>query len=240
MKKIFVLLMGVLMLLCFTSCSSKNNSDSPTSSEDTTSTITQSQGEDETEETSTSTDVSGDQYPFATPILPDALSSDPESFQVALDGNIITLPALYTDFTALGWECDFNVDEETLKPGYIMVGNASLRKGDTSLSGVNFINLSDQELPLSECYVYGFAFAYDTKGAVETSVVLPGGLHIGSTMDDIIAAYGEPTETDDSRSTVTKLIYQFGDDNTITFEIDKNQPPYWNRMTIYREEVPAN
>ena len=93
---------------------------------------------------------------------------------------------------------------------------------------------------MSECYVYGFSFAYDSKGAVDTSVVFPGGLHIGSTVDDIIAAYGDPTETDDSRSTVTKLIYQYGEGNEITFEIDKKQPPYWNRMTVYREEAPEN
>ena len=24
------------------------------------------------------------------------------------------------------------------------------------------------------------------------------------------------------------------------FEIDKKQPPYWNRMTVYREEAPEN
>lgn len=236
MKKIFVLLMCALML-SLASCSSNGDSDFSVSSPETTTTTA---SQDKTEESTDSVDVSGDEYPFATPIVPDGLSSDPESFQVSLDGNIITLPALYKDFTALGWECDIDVNEETLKPGFIMVGNASLRKGDTSLSGANFINLSDQELPLSECYVYGFSFAYDSKGAVDTSVVFPGGLHIGSTVDDIIAAYGDPTETDDSRSTVTKLIYQYGEGNEITFEIDKKQPPYWNRMTVYREVAPEN
>lgn len=231
--------MGILMLLSFASCSSERDSDFSTPSENTASTIAETQGEAETEAPSTSADVSGEEYPFAAPIVPDELSSDPESFQVSLDGNIITLPVLYTDLAALGWECD-SIDGETLKPGFIMVGNASLRKGNTSLSGANFINLSDQELPLSECYVYGFSFAYDSKGAVETSVVFPGGLHIGSTVEEIIAAYGEPTEIDDSRSTVTKLLYEFGDYNKITFEIDKNQAPYWNRMTIYREDVPVD
>ena len=255
MKKIAVLFMSVLMLLSGASCGGKSDNAPLASVEDTANTATESQAEDESEATPASLagdetesqaedeteelSVSGDAYPYATPVIPEELSSDPESFQVSLDGNIITLPALYSDFAELGWECD-SIEGETLQPGFIMVGNASLRKGDTSLSGVNFINLSDQELPLSECYVYGFAFAYDTKGAVETSVVLPGGLHIGSTIDDITAAYGEPTEIDDSRSSVTKLIYQFSDNNQITFEIDKNQPPYWNRMTIYREDIPEN
>ena len=102
-----------------------------------------------------------------------------------------------------------------------MVGNASIEKGYAVLSGANFINLSDTELPLSECHIYGFAFAYDSKGAVSTSFVLPGGLHIGSTVDEIIAAYGEPTEMNDSSSSKTKLTYRFGDENVITFEIDK-------------------
>lgn len=238
MKKMVVLLLGVLML-SLTSCGS---SDSTGISEDTVAEAdeTQDETEDETEDSSEDEDVSGDEYPYAEPVIPDELSSSPDSFQISLDGNVITLPALYTEFTALGWECDIDTDSETLKPGFMMVGNASLRKGDASLSGVNFINFSDQELPLSECYVCAFSFAYDTKGAVETSLVFPGGIHIGSTADEIIAAYGEPTETDDSRSSVTKLIYQFGENSEMTFEIDKNQPPYWNRMTISREEVPAN
>lgn len=242
MKKLIALLMCVLML-SFTACGSSGDSDPAESGEDTageTESQVEDETEDETEESPDSADVSGDEYPYATPVIPDELSASPDSFQVSLDGNVLTLPALYSDFTALGWECDVDVDTETLKSGFMMVGNAALRKGDASLSGVTFINLSDQELPLSECYICGFAFAYDTKGAVETSVVFPGGLHIGSTADEIIAAYGEPTETDDSRSSATKLIYKFGEYNEITFEIDKKQPPYWNRMTIYREEVPAS
>ncbi len=72
-------------------------------------------------------------------------------------------------------------------------------------SGATFVNLSEKELPVAECHVYGFSFSYDNKGAVSTSLVLPGGLHIGSTVEDIIAAYGEPTETNDSSEFKTTL-----------------------------------
>ena len=231
MKKLFALFLVLALFL--TACSSNSNNNSATSSNGDSSMTTPITSQVGTEDFSVSSAVSGDKYPFAMPIIPDGLSSKADSFQISLDGNILTLPALYSDFTALGWTCD-DIGGETLKPGFIMVGNAFLKKGDAILSGANFINLSDKELPLSECYVCGFAFAYDTKGAVSTSFVLPGGLHIGSTIDEIITAYGEPTETDDSGSTRTKLIYRFSDNNYITFEIDKKQPPYWNRIVIYR------
>ena len=83
MKKIFVLLMCALML-SLASCSSNGDSDFSVSSPETTTTTA---SQDKTEESTDSADVSGDEYPFATPIVPDGLSSDPESFQVSLDGS---------------------------------------------------------------------------------------------------------------------------------------------------------
>jgi len=235
MKKLFFLVLALVLVLSLAACGGKNDSDSTSSGNDDNSTTMPPTSQSETEEPSVSSDVSGDEYPFATPIIPDGLSSEPDSFQISLDGNILTLPVLYSDFAALGWTSD-DIDGETLKPGFIMVGNASLEKGDATLSGVSFINLSDKEMPLSECHVYGLAFAYSTTGAVSTSFVLPGGLHIGSTIDDIIAAYGEPTEKDDSSDSKTYLKYKFGDYNYISFEIDKKNPPYWNRIVISRED----
>ncbi len=235
MKKLLFLVLAFVLTLSLVACGDKIDSNSGNGDSSTT---TPPISQHETEEPSVSPDASEDEYPFATPIIPDGLSSNPDSFQISLDGNMLALPALYSDFTSLGWTSD-DIDGETLKPGFIMVGNASLEKGDASLSGISFINLSDKELPLSECHIYGFAFAYDPKGAVSTSFVLPGGLHIGSTIDDIIAAYGEPTEKDDSGSTKTNLKYEFSDGNYISFEIDKNQPPYWNRIVICREDIPT-
>jgi hypothetical protein len=234
--------LALVLILSLVACGDKNdNSSGNGDSSSTTPPITQSETEDPSvspdvsEAPPVSTGVSGDKYPVATPIIPDGLSSNPESFQFSLDGNILTLPALYSDFTSLGWTHN-DIDGKTLRPGFAMVGSSSLRKGDAALTGAFFINLSDKELPLSECHVYGFAFSYGTSGAVSTSFVLPGGLHIGSTVDDIIATYGEPTEKDDSGSGRLKLKYEFSDGNFISFEIDKAQPPYWNRIAIYRED----
>ena len=70
MKKIFVLLMCALML-SLASCSSNGDSDFSVSSPETTTTTA---SQDKTEESTDSADVSGDEYPFATPIVPDGLS----------------------------------------------------------------------------------------------------------------------------------------------------------------------
>ncbi len=237
MKRVSALTLALVLVLLLAACGGKNENEPTATINGDSSTTTPSATQSETEAPTASPDDPGDEYPYAEPIIPEGLSSEPDSFQISLDGNILTLPALYSDFAALGWTCK-NIEGETLKPGFIMTGNARLEKGDATLSGANFINFSDKELPLSECYVFAFSFAYDTRGAVSTSFVLPGGLHIGSTIDEIIAAYGEPSERDDTSSTKTKLFYTFGDDNSITFEIDKKQPPYWNRITIGRQNKP--
>ncbi|MDR3072662.1 MAG: hypothetical protein LBU41_04140 [Clostridiales Family XIII bacterium] len=225
MKKLSLLFLSLMLMIVLVACGSKTDSDKSTTSPPTS--------QSETEDPSDSADISGtEEYPYLTPIIPDDLSPNPDSFQISLDGNVLTLPALYSDFVALGWESE-DIDDQTLKPGFMTIGNTSLDKGDARLAGANFINLGDKEAPLSECHVYGVSFIYSKWNALGTSFVLPGGLHVASTLDEIIAAYGEPTERDDSVARTTKLTYRFDEDKYIRFEIDNEYAPFGNQIAIY-------
>ncbi|MDR0964807.1 MAG: hypothetical protein LBM60_09345 [Clostridium sp.] len=245
MKKVLSLIMVLVLVLSLSACKDQSNNNSadngrsttPSASQpDITSTVSSEQPTVSTEQPTASTPSSTESpYPFAAPIIPDGMSLEPDSFQFALDGNLLSLPILYSDFAALGWTSD-DIEGETLKPGYITLGSYSLEKDDANIIRLSFINLGDEELPLSECLVYRFTFSYFSWNA-KTSFVLPGGLHIGSTVDDVIAAYGEPTGRSDSTIT-TKLTYEFGEYNYIEFNID-NDPsvaPYHNSITISRED----
>jgi hypothetical protein len=175
-------------------------------------------------------------YPYTMPTIPADLSTDPESFQFALDGTLLTLPVLYSEFVDLGWTCP-DIEGETIKSGFIMVGALTLEKGDAALAGVSFVNLTQEELPATECYIYGFTFNYSQWNA-DTAFVIPGGLHVGVTVDEVLAAYGEPTERKEN-DTTTELIYTYGEENRIAIRMDndKSLAPFHNRIQIARQDL---
>jgi hypothetical protein len=172
------------------------------------------------------------EYPFIEPIIPEEMSIDINSLEFALNGKVFKMPVYYQDFLAEGWECDVDISAEMLGSGFMTIGNPSIEKGKTSLAGVNFMNYGETESPLTACHIKGFAFFYDRYGSTETSFVLPGGIHIGSTIEDIKAAYGEPTETNEIGETIDELTYQFSDDYKIVFTVRSDYAPFGNRIRV--------
>lgn len=135
------------------------------------------------------------------------LSDDPYSFQLLLDGQLYTFPMSYADFTALGWEYQ---DDETaeIEPNSYSSTEVFL-KGDLQ-AYVSMVNLGLNTLPLSECSVGGFSIdSWQFQEAPNTTIELPGGIVYGtSTLEDIKAAYGEPSDTYEG-DLYTKLTYEY-------------------------------
>ena len=112
---------------------------------------------------------------------------------IVFGGDAITLPISVEEFMALGWEPsnEKHVEnlEETLNPKeYTTI---YLEKGDYyAMSEV--ANLTDEAITVSQGTIFGF----DEVGRYNM-LELPKGIVQGvSSMEDIIAAYGEPDEVD--------------------------------------------
>jgi len=80
------------------------------------------------------------------------------------------------------------------------------RRGDFKIT-TNIVNLDDKEQPISECYIGGIdiqkGYRENGKGVF---IALPKGIIFNkSNLDDVKAAYGEPSEF----STDTKYKYEF-------------------------------
>lgn len=119
------------------------------------------------------------------------LSDDIYSYQVQLNGVVYSLPALYTDFAANGWMAS-GFDTNTLKPNSKTLGDPA-KIGDQTVT-LTMFNPGMDVLTYDKCYVCAVSMDsfYAKKGA---SLVLPKGITIGSTEADVIAAYGEPSDT---------------------------------------------
>lgn len=155
-------------------------------------------------QTETSLDTSGE-----TEGNPHAeLGTDIYGYQVEYAGNLIQLPMTYDDFTAMGWTLSKNDSPDTMiSTG--SYGMATFNNGEVS-AYVDMINFGINEAPLSDCLVGGIKLDL-VWGDIDLSsltVKLPGGIVMGtSNIEDIKAAYGEPSDTYEG-DLYTKMTYQ--------------------------------
>lgn len=154
------------------------------------------------------------------------LSDNIYDFQIEIQGELYQFPMSYTDFTALGWSLSDREDPEmTLTAN--SYGGVYFNKGELSVRA-QVINLGVNEVSLAECLVGGISIDGGTMDAdlISMNINLPKGITMGkSSLDDIRAAYGDPSDTYEgdlyTKYTYQKDFYQdvelyvFKEDNTL-------------------------
>lgn len=146
-----------------------------------------------------------------------AISDDIYSFQMQLDGDLYTFPMPYKDFLACGWEYRDSEDTELAPDTY--TGEYFYK--DNLRAYVDLINTGINTAPYSECVVGGLSIdSYDFEDAPETTIVFPKGVTYGTaTLDDVKAAYGEPSDSYKG-DLYTKLSYEYDSYRDWEFYID--------------------
>lgn len=177
------------------------------------------------------------------------LGDDIYSFSMEFDGQTMKFPMTYQEFTDMGWELSSSEDPDT-KVSTNSYGMLTFNKGASSVYA-DVINLGINEVGLEDCLIGGISVdgSYDV-GLTAVSVKLPGDIELGkATLDDIKAAYGEPSDTYEG-DLYTKLTYEkdsyqevelsvFKDDNTLK-EVDMRnfeEPEDYDKGTV-SDEVP--
>ena len=177
------------------------------------------------------------------------LGDDIYSFSMEFDGQTMKFPMTYQEFTDMGWELSSREDPDT-KVSTNSYGMLTFNKGASSVYA-DVINLGINEVGLEDCLIGGISVdgSYDVD-LTAVSVKLPGDIELGkSTLDDIKAAYGEPSDTYEG-DLYTKLTYEkdsyqevelsvFKDDNTLK-EVDMRnfeEPEGYDKGTV-SDEVP--
>lgn len=177
------------------------------------------------------------------------LGDDVYSFSMEFDGQTMKFPMTYQEFTDMGWELSSSEDPDT-KVSTNSYGMLTFNKGASSVYA-DVINLGINEVGLEDCLIGGISVdgSYDVD-LTAVSVKLPGDIELGkATLDDIKAAYGEPSDTYEG-DLYTKLTYEkdsyqevelsvFKDDNTLK-EVDMRnfeEPEDYDKGTV-SDEVP--
>ena len=177
------------------------------------------------------------------------LGDDIYSFSMEFDGQTMKFPMTYQEFTDMGWELSSSEDPDT-KVSTNSYGMLTFNKGASSVYA-DVINLGINEVGLEDCLIGGISVdgSYDVD-LTAVSVKLPGDIELGkATLDDIKAAYGEPSDTYEG-DLYTKLTYEkdsyqevelsvFKDDNTLK-EVDLRnfeEPEDYDKGTV-SDEVP--
>lgn len=124
-----------------------------------------------------------------------------ENGNFQMDGAVIQLPVLYETIGKQGW----NFADET-------DGDCLVEANSCQTESVDLINATYPEIIMraafcnedaspkkrSSCRIYSIAVSnatYDRVYAAFPTVNIEGGIHFGSTQDEMVAAYGTPQET---------------------------------------------
>lgn len=124
------------------------------------------------------------------------LSDDLYSYQILINGEIYQVPMDVETLVERGWELDGDIEEEL--GAYTFDGVRTFYSGDCEIQ-VDIVNETDSPKPYRECRAVGISvsLSYNYKGGM--TFILPKGIQSGvSTVEDMKAAYGEPTSFSES------------------------------------------
>jgi hypothetical protein len=185
-----------------------NGTTAQTTKSETTTKAETTKAETTTEEETTEPEPTGG--PYLAELL---------DFNMTIDGDSFKFPMTVADIEALGWslaspdDADGDLNKNTYQSTYF-------KKGDLQINLFS-INTSSETKKVRDCPISGGGFSGWLSGNPSKSsavVILPGGIEIGkSTIDDIIAAYGEPTDRVEGKY------------NNLTYKLDRE---VWRSIQI--------
>lgn len=210
----------------------KNEKEEPTPepTEEPTPEPTEEPTPEPTEEPTPESTEEPDVEPTDKPVVqaPTDLSDDIYSFQISIDGTIYQLPMWYEDFVALGWEC---TEDLTTKLSSNQYYSTAVFTKDGVKFYVGLANLSMNTVTLDKAMVYSIQLQdYYLKDS-DWEFILPKGITRGiSTKDDIVAAYGEPSDEYDATN-YYKLTYEYDTYQEVILYVSKET------NTLYEIEI---
>ena len=146
------------------------------------------------------------------------LSDKWTDYELQINDDILKFPMMLPEFEALGWEASDDLTE-TLEPNtYSMY---RFKKGDKTCTAY-ILNLGMNTMPASDCLLAGLSIDnFDWKLDGADTITLPGGLIRGeATADDILAAYGTPSDTYEG-DLYTKYTYETDYNSSVEMKVFK-------------------
>lgn len=121
--------------------------------------------------------------------------------QFVVNGDVHSFPSDISDWTNNGWHISNNYENKDSfeLESNILSNEFEIFNDEESSQYLRLcaLNLGTEPAKLDDCTTDCLKLRL-TEGKDDVRIVLPGGITCKSTRDDIIAAYGEPTGTDDN------------------------------------------
>lgn len=132
----------------------------------------------------------------AEPVETDkALGDTWESYTVQINDTVITLPCSMADLEEAGVTLDteYTPEDYVVNAGEFELAWFEDASGDSIM--VDMINTGEKAAAIRDCQVSSIcAEAYSLSNG-SLKVIFPGGIQVGSTEADLLAAYGQPDDT---------------------------------------------
>ena len=111
---------------------------------------------------------------------------------------MLNLPCTYEEFMSLGFQMDTDEDfitaDSIVEPADYEYGFVYAEPEADDYISVYFYNNSDQPKKVTECLVGGIEVDQYFTESSGMEIIFPGGIKIGSTPEELTAAYGESME----------------------------------------------
>lgn len=206
-KKLICSLLMVTMLSTALAACGKKETSAPTNEE------TVSEPEETEEPVETATPEPTEEAEAAPAETSGGLSDDLYSFQIQLNDTVYTLPAQLSEFTDNGWTLE---DDGELEPNQKTLTNVA-KNGEAQVY-FSLVNTQSDVLPFAECQV-GQVTVDDYQAESGATIVLPKGISLGSSYEEVIEAYGEASDLYES-DTRKSLTYSIDTYASVGIDID--------------------
>lgn len=143
-----------------------------------------------------------------------ALADDLYSFQVMLNGQVYSLPCSYSQLAAAGWAPSEGYSL-TLNPNQSALERVSM--GAQSIY-IRFVNTAMDVLSYQDCNVGGL-IVEDTDALNGVQIIMPKGITLGSSYDEVVAAYGSPSRENTTEMTIF-MDYRSDTYAEVSFKLD--------------------
>ncbi len=213
---------SAVAVLCLAGCGSTSEKEVLSTSEVIESTEEESSEVISTEEETTSEEVEKKAKKTSKSNI--EASDDIYSFQITINDELYQFPMTYEDFTAYGWEYDPGSYDDAIELAPNQYSPfEKFKKDGLQINGV-VANLGMNTVSIEECIICGVSiekFYFDKENS-NPKVELPGGIVRGeSTLDDVKAAYGDPSSDYDG-DLYTMLEYDLDYDQEVKLYVDKD------------------
>lgn len=121
-----------------------------------------------------------------------------DSYTVQINDKVLTLPCTLEELESTGVILDREYTPEDYIVNVEEYELAWFEDGNGNEITVDMVNMTDKPIALKDCVVGGISVDAYSVEAGGLTVIFPGGIQIGSAEADVLAAYGEPSDTYES------------------------------------------